>query len=161
MQLCLIRHAIAVERDEFEGLDARRPLTADGRRRMREAATGLGTLFRPELILTSPLLRAQQTAEIVAKACDAPIRVLDALGTGEHREVLAECAGLGKSQVALVGHEPWMGELLSLILTGSERGMLVVFKKGAAALVDVESPGRGLGHLEWMLQPGTLRALGG
>ncbi|MGE3077290.1 MAG: phosphohistidine phosphatase SixA [Dehalococcoidia bacterium] len=159
MQLCLIRHAIAVERDEFDGPDAKRPLTADGRQRMREAAEGLSTLFRPEVILTSPLLRAQQTAEIVAKACAAPIQVLDALGTGEHREVLAECAALGKSRVALVGHEPWMGELLSLILTGSEQGMLVVFKKGAAALVDVETPGWGLGHLEWMMQPGALRGL--
>ncbi len=159
MQLCLVRHAIAVERDEHNGPDATRALTSVGRSRMREAAGGLRTLFQPQLILTSPLLRAQQTAEIVAKACEAPIRVLDALGTGEHREVLAECASLVESRVVLVGHEPWMGELLSLMLTGSDSGLLVVFKKGAAALVDVEQPGRELGKLEWMLQPSALRAL--
>lgn len=159
MELCLVRHGIAVERDEHDGSDASRPLTPVGRSRMREAAAGLRTLFLPELILTSPLLRARQTAEIVAEMCEAPLQVLEVLGTGEHRKVLAECARLGEARVALVGHEPWLGELLSLLLTGSDAGMSVLFKKGAAALVDVEQPGQLCGQLEWMLQPAALRAL--
>lgn len=109
MELCLVRHGIAVERDEHDGSDASRPLTPVGRSRMREAAAGLRTLFLPELILTSPLLRARQTAEIVAEMCEAPLQVLEVLGTGEHRKVLAECARLGEARVALVGHEPWLG----------------------------------------------------
>lgn len=72
MQLLIIRHAVAVDRDDFTGDDDDlRPLTADGRRKMRRIATGLHRITaRPDLLVTSPLVRARQTADIVGEAYD-------------------------------------------------------------------------------------------
>jgi len=163
MQLCLIRHAIAVERTSTGYQDDRaRPLTPDGRARMAEAARGLARLFEPEAIITSPVLRARQTADILADTFKVPVRVLEALGTGDHSGVLAKLGASHEAAVALVGHEPWMSELLSLLLTGSPDTMAATFKKGTAALVStVGAPRAGNATLEWLIQPSGLRRLAG
>lgn len=161
MQVCLIRHAIAVERGTAGYVDDRaRPLTPEGRKRMKEASAGLKQIFRPDAILTSPILRARQTAEILADTFEAPVTVLDALGNGDHGGAIGACAASHEEAVALVGHEPWMGELLSMLLTGEPGRSASVFRKGAAALVSTYGPpSAGNGTLEWLLQPGMLRRL--
>lgn len=162
VQICLVRHAIAVERGSAKYVDDRaRPLTPDGRRRMREAALGLKGLISLDAILSSPVLRAKQTAEILEDAFKVPVKALDSLGNGNHLDVVAACAAARQDAVALVGHEPWMSELLSVLLTGEPGAMSSVFRKGAAALVSTFGPpAPGNGSLEWLIQPGTLRRLG-
>lgn len=163
MEICLVRHAIAVERGtpEYED-DFQRPLTAQGRTRMEEAAAGLKRLFTPQVVLTSPLVRAAETAEILRKAYGlGKARECEALATGDHDGVLAALEEADAGSVILVGHEPWTSELLSYLLTGERPGMSAVFKKGAAALVRCASdPAPGNCWLEWLVQPGTLRKLG-
>ena len=164
MEICLVRHAIAVERGTkgFED-DALRPLTPRGRDRMREAAAGLTSLITPQLVLTSPLLRATQTAEILAAAyrLSSPKRV-EALAKGDDAALLNELRDLDASPVMLVGHEPHLSGTLSLLLTGDAARMSTDLKKGAAALVACAGdPDPGSCWLEWLLQPAALRALAG
>lgn len=162
MEICLVRHAIAVERGTpgYEA-DALRPLTPKGRDRMREAARGLATLVTPQLILTSPLLRARQTAEIVAAAYRlAPPKETEFLANGDDRSLLHELAELDAASVLLVGHEPYMSGTLALLLTGDSSTMSTDYKKGAAALVTCGGePEPGNCVLEWFLPPSALRLL--
>lgn len=162
MQICLVRHAIAVERGTrgFEN-DGLRPLTPRGRDRMREAAAGLATLITPQVVLTSPLLRATQTAEILAAAYRlSPPRQVEALATGDDAALLKEIRDLDAAVVMLVGHEPYLSGTLSLLLTGDSARMSTDLKKGAAALVACDrDPDPGSCWLEWLLQPSALRSL--
>lgn len=161
MQICLVRHAIAVERGTGGYVeDSARPLTPEGRDRMQMAARGLQTLFEPQAIFTSPILRARQTAGILAGVYGLPVQPLEALATGDHRAAIVACAAANMDAVALVGHEPWMGELLSMLLTGDAGLAQSLFRKGAAALVSTYgAPAPGNGTLEWLIQPGALRRL--
>lgn len=162
MEICLVRHAIAVERGTQYEDDSKRPLTLQGRARMEEAAAGLQRLFTPQVVLTSPLVRAVETAEILRKHYKlGKLRECEALATGDHKAVLAALDETDAGAVALVGHEPWTSELLSYLLTGRTDGMAAVFKKGAAALVrSAADPVPGNCWLEWLVQPGALRRLG-
>jgi len=127
---------------------------------MRDATAGLQQLFVPEAILTSPIVRAQQTADILGKAYNVTVEHCAALGRGEHAETIAAIRRQHVERCMVVGHEPWMSELLAYLTTGSADGLGAVFKKGAAALVTF--PGRfepGEGVLEWLVQPGALRMI--
>lgn len=161
MDVCLVRHAIAVERGTAGFTDDRvRPLTSEGRKRMTEAATGLSRLFVAEQILSSPLLRARQTAEILGKTWKLPVLEAEGLGTGNHGAVIAALRETETEKVALVGHEPWMSELLSLLLTGDPSLVASEFKKGAAALVSCDGvAAAGNFRLSWLVQPGALRRI--
>lgn len=162
MEICLVRHGIAVERGAPGYTDdATRPLTAAGRARMEEAAAGLKRLFTPQIVLTSPLVRAVETAEILRRAYRlGKVRICEGLATGDHAVVLADLEEADAGSVALVGHEPWTSELLSYLLTGERSGMASVFKKGAAGLVRCPAdPAPGNCWLEWLVQPAALRSL--
>jgi phosphohistidine phosphatase len=162
MQLVLIRHARAVERALFKR-DRTRALTEDGRRRMRRAARGLHAIL-PGLthIATSPLLRARQTAEIVAAvSAGVDTVLLPALAPGgAPRTVLAWLRTQPhNAQLALVGHEPDLGRLASWLLAGRFSGF-VQFKKGAAALIEfADAPAAGKGTLAWLLTAAQLAEL--
>ena len=161
MELLLVRHAIAVERGTGSYVDDRaRPLTPEGRKRMAEVAAGLARLFSPAEILTSPVLRARQTAEILAKTWRCPISELEGLGNGDHAATLSAAARRAADRVALVGHEPWMGELLSYLLTGDPATVTAPFRKGGAALLE-SFDGRAAGDwsLIWAMPPAALRRL--
>jgi len=164
MQLVLIRHARAEERTLFKR-DRTRALTDDGRRRMRKSARGLRMLL-PGLtqIATSPLLRARQTAEIVAAVYTGIDTVsLPALSPGAApRAVLAWLrAQPADATLALVGHEPDLGLLAGWLLTGKRSGF-VQFKKGAAALIEFAgAPAAGKGTLAWLLTAAQLAELKG
>ena len=168
MVVYLVRHGLAVERGS-EGIpsDAARPLTEEGIARMKVQARGLAALpreaDRPGVILTSPLLRALQTAEIIQKALPERIEVVEtrALGPATQPKTLIRLlAGRTDAGVVLVGHEPFMGQLMSLMLVGHTR-MAVDFRKGGCACIRFEGEvAAGKGALEWHLPPKALRSLG-
>lgn len=163
MELCLVRHGIATERGHANYHDdALRPLTPEGREKMEASATGLARLFQPQMVITSPLVRARQTADIVVVASGGPkLQTHDGLASGDHEAVVAAAVRAGAERVAFVGHEPLLSEMLSWLLTGSEGRVRNGFKKGGAALVAFEAdPHPGLGELRWMIPPGALRRMG-
>ncbi|MGE3955640.1 MAG: phosphohistidine phosphatase SixA [Vicinamibacterales bacterium] len=162
VQLYLIRHAIAEERGEAWPDDTLRPLTRDGKSRMRKVVRGLGRLdVQVDVVLTSPLVRARETAEIVAAAFDpAPrIVVVDALAPdGSHTALLdALKKHARRKSVALVGHEPDLGRLAAR-LVGARNPF--EFRKGAVCRIDVARlPPTAPGAVQWFATPAMLRAI--
>ena len=165
MRLLLIRHAIAEEREDFArtGKDDRlRPLTDDGRKKMKQAARGLCALV-PEidLLATSPLTRAAQTGAIIDS-------VYDGLKVEEIEELAPESTPATfllwlrqrkEGTIAVVGHEPSLGQIFSWLLTGTERRLLN-FRKGGACLLEMsEEVAAGTAILCWALTPAQLRAM--
>src|SRR5688500_17166369 len=109
MELLIVRHAPAVERGTGGYADDDRPLTEEGEKKFRAAARGLARIFpKPDLILTSPLPRARQTAEIAAKAWGGgALTVAPPLAGGSIRDLGALLAAHSEAErVALFGHEP-------------------------------------------------------
>lgn len=165
MKLILVRHAIATQRDVSPNLDdAARPLTPAGIRRFRRAVQGFARLqIAVDEAWTSPLLRAVQTAELLVQALARPcgVRTVSELEPGGSFDALL--ARLSRESaltcVALVGHEPYLGDFATYLLTGSRFGA-VRFKKGAMAAITVDSfepPIRG--QLQWLLAPKQLRLM--
>jgi len=139
LELLLVRHAVARERDRARWPDdERRPLSPGGARRMRRAAKGLARLVAPpELLFTSTLVRARQTAAILRESASWPApRTLAGLAPGrDPRELLARLAALEAARVAIVGHEPGLGRLLAHCLYGPASPARMELRKGAAACV--------------------------
>jgi phosphohistidine phosphatase len=165
MQLLIVRHGIAVERgDPAYPWDDDRPLTPEGIHKFRIAARGLKALgFRPGRILSSPLIRARQTAEIlrdaVAPSLDLEIEPHLEPG-GDFAETARALVPYGDETVAVVGHEPHVSGFTAYLLAGSPSQASLLFKKGAAALVTFHGTVQpGAGTLEWLMQPGALRAV--
>jgi phosphohistidine phosphatase len=161
-ELYLIRHAVAEERGDAWPDDNKRPLTDDGIARMRKAARGLADIdVTIDIVLSSPLVRARQTAEIVAAALDprpSLVNVDSLAPDGSFGAIVADLEKHGrKPRIALVGHEPAIGELAARLI-GSRHAL--EFKKGAICRIDLdELPPAGPGDLRWMLTPKILRAL--
>ena len=164
MQLLVIRHGIAVDPDAAAD-DALRELTPEGRKKMERAAQGLRRkLDPPDILATSPLLRAQQTAEILAEAFGGvAITTVDELTPSQPPTALGPWLGKHKAHdlVAMVGHEPHLSAVVSWLLTGNDCSLLH-FGKGAACLLDFsEAVGPGRASLLWFMRSGHLRALAG
>ena len=167
MRLLLIRHAIAEEREDFARTgkdDDLRPLTDEGRKRMKQAARGLRTQVPDiDLLATSPLTRAAQTGALRDS-------VYGGLKVAEIKELSPETTPEAflrwlrkqkkKEVVAAVGHEPGLSQTLGWLLTGTER-RLHAFRKGGAALLEFaeEEPADGTVTLLWALTPAQLRGL--
>jgi phosphohistidine phosphatase len=156
MLLYLLRHGEAAH-FASAGSDAARPLTAAGIAQLRAAVPAWRRLMvRPERMLCSPLLRARETAAILAEAVDfgSAIEQTAALVPGaDPAHILAALEGdmlAGARAVALVGHEPHMGRLLGRLLTGSERGA-VPMHTGMLAAVEIEHPRAPYAHLQFVL----------
>jgi phosphohistidine phosphatase len=164
MQLLVVRHAIAEEREKWASRDDRlRPLTDDGRKKMKEVAKGLrGLMPRLDILATSPLTRAQQTAEILAKIYESmDIVTVDALAPGQRPPALAtwlRTQALHKT-VAVVGHEPGLGAAVSWLAAGTERSFVELGKGGACLLELGERIDAGEAMVLWALRPSQLRAL--
>ena len=156
MELYVVRHGIA--EDGGEGMpDASRALTDKGRRRFQKTARAFGKRGnRLDLILTSPLVRAVQTAEILAGAADhGEVAVLEELDPSidveSLRTAVAKRAGKSES-VAIVGHEPQLSSLLAA-LSGVSQGDLDL-KKGSIVRVDVDALTEGnSADARWWLKP--------
>lgn len=161
-ELYFVRHAIAAERGDAWPDDSKRPLTDEGASRMRKAARGLARLdVGIDVILTSPLVRARQTADILASALDPrpSIVTIESLAPGAgYTAFVADLEKHArKSRIAVVGHEPGLGELAARLI-GSRHA--IEFKKGAVCRIDLDQiPSAGPGHLRWFLTPRMLRAI--
>jgi phosphohistidine phosphatase len=167
MHLLIIRHAIAEDRDTFAASgapDDDRPLTSFGKRRMRRNVEGLHRVApHLDVLAASPLVRADQTARIVASAFKvSEVATVEALRP-ERRpaDLLPWLARQGEdATVAIVGHEPHLGILLNWLVSGVEAHG-AGFRKGGAAMVEFSGrPASGRGVLLWMLTPSQLRSLG-
>jgi len=163
MKLLLIRHAAAMPRGTSGIPDDERPLTSDGKAKFRVAARGLARVTRrPDLLLTSPLLRARATAEITARAFTHIVPTLEPALAGSSVDgiVAALKTHPPGAKIALVGHEPLLGALLARLL-GAAQGERLAFEKGGAALVDLPDGPAADGRLRWFLKPRILRTLAG
>lgn len=165
MQIYLIRHAIAEEREEWSGSDELRPLTAKGYAKMQEATKGLMKLA-PEfdLMLTSNLVRAKQTSALI---CDLyrckfsdKVRVTPALNPSSPQEVLQkEIASLAiKSSLFVVGHEPYLSTLAANLI-GSSGGAILLKKGGVACLKLVSLQPELSAELCWLATPKMLKMI--
>ena len=161
MRLILFRHGPAGERDVSRWPDdALRPLSERGIERTRAAAEGL-LRIEPDVrhIFTSPLARASESAEILARSYDGvKVQKADALRPGgSYRQVIELAAKLPGDDVAvLVGHEPDLGKLAGLLLFGAPAA-LPLRKAGACAFDFDAKPAAGRGRLAWLLPPRMLR----
>jgi phosphohistidine phosphatase len=165
MNLYIVRHGIAVEVGEH-GVrkDAERFLSEEGRRKTTAVGRGLKRLgIKPDLILTSPLARARETAELIAAAHDPglPFEVFDPLAPGgDFIEVVRELKERSVADIMLVGHMPEVAEWVSMFV-GGDPGMEFTFKRASVACIHFEGPPAvGCGRLEWLIPPGVLRSLG-
>ena len=166
MDIYILRHAVAEARTKANvGQDASRVLTGDGARKMRQIASGIlrqGWVF--DAILSSPYTRARETAMIVAEAlkCEQSVTLSAALAPDAPPSRLWEeinRAPAGCRSVLLVGHEPDLTQLISLLLVGKP-GVGLQLKKGGMAKLAVGMPLQpGGATLEWLLTPRQLRDL--
>ena len=165
MKLLLIRHAIAEEREDFAktGRDDRlRPLTDEGRKKMKQAARGLREIV-PEigLLATSPLTRAAQTGAIVDSVYGGlkEVEIEELAPEATPNDFLRWLRKQKAEVLAAVGHEPSLSLILSWLLTGNER-RLFAFRKGGACLLEFpDEVGAGTAILLWALTSGQLRDL--
>ena len=163
LELYLIRHGIAAERGPEYPDDSKRPLTNKGIAALRRTAKGLNNLkVTFDVIISSPLTRTRQTAEILAESLHGkpPIVFSDALApAGTPTGVVQEIAKQSKkAKIALVGHEPNIGELTARLIGARSP---VEFKKGAVCRLDFDVlPPKGLGQLRWFVPPRVLRNVG-
>ena len=162
VELYLIRHGLAADRGEDHQDDAKRPLTSRGIARVRKEAGGLMELeISFDIILTSSLVRARQTADAIAAALSSrpTVAVVDALAPGGTYTAFAdELARHDRHhRIAAVGHEPGLGELAARLI-GAKKPL--AFKKGAICRIDLQAlPPTGPGELRWFVTPKMLRLI--
>ena len=157
MRCYFLRHGIAAEAGEFHGADFDRPLTDEGHERMIREAKAVAALgIELDVILTSPLVRAKQTATIVAKELKLRDRLVEDtrlgldFGLSAFASILKEQARA--EAIMVVGHEPGMSTTVGQLI-GSAR---IDFKKGALALVNVPDSTTPRGELVWLVPPKVL-----
>lgn len=168
MNLYLLRHGVAVARGSpGYAKDADRPLASKGERKVRRIAKAMQSLdLGFHLILSSPYCRARETAEIVARAMGLRKRLeytesLTPEGTA--KELIAFLSGHREKaeNVLLVGHEPYMSELISLLLAG-DSGFSMTLKKGGLCKLRLGALRHGrCACLEWLLTPRQMERIAG
>ena len=164
MKLVIIRHGPAGDRAEWEAErrdDRLRPLTADGKKEVRRVAKGLTTLLpQIDLLATSPLVRAGQTAEIVGSEYECETVTVESLAPGHDPEqVVKWLRAQAGDTVAIVGHEPDLSILGCYLLTGKPSSFLTLKKSGVCLLELSQPPSPGKATLGWLLTPRVLKQL--
>ncbi len=157
MQLYIVRHGAAGDATEWEGPDEKRPLTSKGKRTMARVAERLADLdVRPAAIVSSPYLRARQTAEVLARTLGetdrlgSDGRLVPGFGIADLMGLLADYAEA--SSLMLVGHEPDLSQAICELI-GAER---LKMKKGGVAFLDLPNPHVSRGQLIWLAPPDVL-----
>lgn len=167
MQVLIVRHAPAADREEFAQTgqsDDLRPLTNRGKTKMINNINGLTKIVATiDRVAASPLIRAQQTAGLLASAYPNAVRETQpALAPGSsEEEVLAYLQKHAQTEqtIALVGHEPDLGALATWLLTG-EADIWMPLKKGSACLLEfLDEVEAGQAELCWLLRPKQMRQL--
>jgi phosphohistidine phosphatase len=162
-EIYLVRHAIAAERGDDWPDDTKRPLTERGISRFKDSVGGLKALDAViDEVFTSPLVRARQTADLLAAGIDGrpTVKLLDALAPGHSpATVMAQLAKAAKrGRIALVGHEPDLGELAAALIDARRA---LPFRKGGMCRIDVAGLStKPSGTLVWFVTPKVLRRLG-
>lgn len=162
-ELYLVRHAIAAPRGDEWRDDTKRPLTVDGIARFKPVIEGLRAIdVSIDDIFASPLVRAKQTAALLSAGLDPepPVKLLDALAPGHspHAVMTQLAKSARRHRIALVGHEPGLGELAAYLI-GAERAL--PFRKGGVCRVDMGSlTSRRAAALIWFATPKMLRRIG-
>jgi phosphohistidine phosphatase len=157
VELYLLRHADAGDPEAWRGPDDARPLSSKGEKQSERLGSFLlGIGFRPDAIITSPKLRASQTAGRVGERLGVDVRddrrLAGGLGLDDVEEVLRDAGD--PARVMLVGHDPDFSELLSTLCDCAKAPM----KKGALARIDARRPlAPGAGDLRWLVPPDLLK----
>jgi phosphohistidine phosphatase len=159
MNLYLLRHAIAVARGTADFEEKDRPLTKEGKRKMKAIAEGMRSLeLQFGRILSSPYRRAMETAQIVAAAFRMEIEICKALTPGgNQRELITRLAKIPEEDLLLVGHEPDLSQLISLLISGNSEARIELKKAGLCKLVSDHLTFGRSATLEWILPPAQLR----
>lgn len=165
MDMILFRHGIAVERQEWAGKEQDRPLTGKGIRRTHRSAKGLFALrITPTHLLSSPLARARETAEILHHLIrpQVTLQICEELAPQALPQALFTLLGTVPSDSVLlcVGHEPHLSVVAATLLMGKPCAGFSLKKAGACLIQIEKSVGPAKGHLQWWLTPAQLRTLG-
>ncbi len=163
MILYIVRHSDAVPSGTPGVPEDQRPLTDKGIRKMKEVARGLRSIdVLPELILTSPLPRAKETADIIAEALGGQVMLTENLApAGSRPELYREMRTHRKrASLMMVGHQPSLGEIAGEVAWGSPDHCLELKKGGACALELARLDPVPTGTLLWLITPALLRRIG-
>ncbi|MCC7205555.1 MAG: phosphohistidine phosphatase SixA [Phycisphaeraceae bacterium] len=163
MQILIMRHGIA-ENHSADGRDESRQLTDEGIEKTTLAAKGLCKLIdHLDVILTSPRVRAAQTAGIVGKAFGLEPQVMASLGDGPAAKILRDLRKRREESICVVGHDPSLSRLVEMLCTPEGGEGFVGLKNAGCALIeaDFSSNGIGPGQMYWLATPKMLRAVGG
>ena len=167
MQLLVIRHGIADDPSTIAAKgqeDSGPALSKEGRQMMKDVAAGLRELVENvDVIGASPLLRAQQTAQIVAKAYDdLPVTTVDDLLPESDPPALMNWLQQRATVdvVAIVGHQPNLGLVVTWLMSGVKASRVTLTKGGTCLLEFSSSVSPGNGTLQWLLTPSQLRRIG-
>lgn len=156
MKLLLLRHGIAADPTP-DRTDADRPLTEAGVKKTRNAIAGLARIIDPpQIILTSPKLRALQTAEIAANILEAPVKSIEILAGGAADQVIDRISRREEQLILAVGHEPILSEVVELLCFGRTTSAVQMKKAGCACIQSVGRLQIGQGLLEWLATPKML-----
>jgi phosphohistidine phosphatase len=155
MKIFFLRHGLAGERGDWKDNDAARPLTDEGIEKMKRIAGTLAALnLGLNAIVTSPLVRARQTAEIVAQKLEVKLiedgRLAPGFNAEQLRAILLDHPGV--NAIMVVGHEPDFSETISALIGGGR----IVCKKGGLALVELPDAQSCKGELAWLVPPKVL-----
>lgn len=166
MRLYLMRHGPAGNSETWQGDDRLRPLTGKGQQKVRAAAEGVKRLDPGvDLLVTSPLVRARQTADIVAKALHLDVEEQEALAPGFGLEQLASLLATypDAQGMMLFGHEPDFSGVIGQLIAAPHPAQ-VEMKKGACCALDLPEPATeqlaGSATLLWLMTPRQLALLG-
>ena len=159
MNIFILRHAIAVERDDWNGDEAARPLTPEGEAQQRKVCAAMKRLaLRFDLILSSPYERAKRTAEIVAEELNLK-KLLRFSGElqpeGNPKKLVRDIVAMEPlpENLLLVGHEPYLSELISVLLTGKAKTEIDFKKSGLCRLKTEHLDYDRCATLVWLLSP--------
>jgi phosphohistidine phosphatase len=162
LQLTLLRHGIAHNRG-LDGTDATRQLTDQGAIQAAAAIQGLAKLIgQPDVIFTSPLVRALQTGSLAGATFNLTPDTLESLAYGPPSAVMEDLAKLSKQNVLLVGHEPTLSQLAEILCTGSDPVEMLQLKTSGAICVETQintAQAAHTGRLKWLATPVMLQGL--
>ena len=170
MNLYIVRHAIAELREEAasEEQDSQRPLTDQGRKKFRKIAKGLRDIgVEIDLILTSPYVRAADTADILRKKLnmrkDQLVTEQDLAPGGDAKRLLESIHEKHAEAVniALVGHEPGLSRLTSTLISGDPTVPITLKKGGVCCLVTDKLEYGRCATLEWLMAPAQMENIAG
>jgi len=158
LELFIIRHGLAGDPFEDIAMDNERPLTKKGKEKMKEIAKGMRKMkMHFDIVLTSPLLRARETAEIINAYCgknEGPMET-ELLAPGASYKSLIKFLNTHKDadRIAIVGHEPFLSGFASYCLSNHENSFICL-KKGGALMLEIEKALKpGNCTLAWLMEP--------